>query len=77
MNPRDIRTYLFDVEKTCLDTLLLYPSIGSEPRRLDTVATVTSGRRRVRLILASVPFGYRSPEHEETDLAAFRDLLVG
>ena len=51
--------------------------MGSEPRRLDTVATVTSGRRRVRLILASVPFGYRSPEHEETDLAAFRELLVG
>jgi len=60
-----------------VDTLLLYPSIGSEPRRLDTVATVTSGRRRVRLILASVPFGYRSPEHEEADLAAFRELLVG
>jgi hypothetical protein len=35
------------------------------------------GRRRVRLILASVPFGYRSPEHEEADLAAFRELLVG
>ena len=54
-----------------VDTLLPYPSIGSEP------GTVTSGRRRVRLILASVPFGYRSPEHEETDLAAFRELLVG
>jgi hypothetical protein len=60
-----------------VDTLLLYPSMGSEPPRLDTVATVTSGRRRVRLILASVPFGYRSPEHEEADLAAFRELLVG
>ena len=51
-----------------VNTLQLYPSIGSEPRRLDTVATATSGRRRVRLILASVPFGYRSPEHEEIDL---------
>ena len=60
--------------RACLrrvDTLPLYPSKGSELRRLDTVATVTSGRRRVRLILASVPFGYRSPEHEEADLAAF------
>jgi len=37
-------------------------------------ANVRSGRRRVRLILASVPFGYRSPEHEEADLAAFREL---
>ena len=63
-----------------VDTLLLYPSIGSEPRRLDTVATVatvTSGRRRVRLILASVPFGYRSPEHEEADLAAFGSCWWG
>ena len=60
-----------------VDTLLLYPSMGSELRRLDTVATVTSGRRWVRLILASVPFGYRSPEHEETDLVAFRELLAG
>jgi len=77
MNPRDIRTYLFDVERICRDTLLLYPSVGSESRRLDTVATVTIGRRRVRLMLASVPFGYRSPEHEEIDLAAFPDLLVG
>jgi hypothetical protein len=60
-----------------VDTLLLYPSMGNEPRRLDTMATVTSGRRRVRLILASVPFGYRSPEHEEADLTAFRELLAG
>ena len=28
-------------------------------------------------LLASVPFGYRSPEHEEADLATFRELLVG
>ena len=60
-----------------VDTLLLYPSIGSDPRRLDTVATVTSGRRRVRLILASVPFAYRSPEHKEADLAAFPEMLAG
>jgi len=56
------------------------PSGGdlAAPRgRLDTVANVTSCRRRVRLILASVPFGYRSPEHEEGDLGAFRELLGG
>ena len=57
-----------------VDILLLYLSIGSEPRRLDAVATVTSGRHRGRLILASVPFAYRSPEHEEADLAAFREF---
>ena len=44
------------------------PSMGSKPRRHDTVATVTSCRRRVRLILASVPFGYRSPEHRRPTL---------
>jgi hypothetical protein len=44
---------------------------------LDNVATLTSGHRRARPILASVPFGYRSPEQEETDFAAFRELLAG
>ena len=53
-----------------VDSLLLYPSMGSKPRRHDTVATVTSGRRRVRLAFASMPFGYYSPEHEEADLVA-------
>jgi hypothetical protein len=35
------------------------------------------GRVVRRLILTSVTFGYRSPEHEEADLAAFRELLAG
>ena len=48
-----------------------------DPIPLPLLAIVTSGRRQVRLILASVPFSYHSPEHEETDLAAFRELLVG
>lgn len=59
-----------------VDTLLVYPTEG---RRVDspaTVATVTSGRRRVRLILASVPFGFRTPEHKERCLRSFRDVLA-
>jgi len=48
-----------------------------DPIPLPLLAIVTSGRRQVRLILASVPFGYRSPKHEKTDLAAFRELLAG
>ncbi len=58
-----------------VDTLLLYPQIG---RELDavTTATVTSGRRRVRLVLASVPFGYSSPDQQERCLRLFRELLA-
>jgi 5-methylcytosine-specific restriction endonuclease McrBC regulatory subunit McrC len=58
-----------------VDTLLLYPQIG---RELDpvTTATVTSGRRRVRLVLASVPFGYSGPDQQERCLRRFRELLA-
>lgn len=59
-----------------VDTLLVYPQIGSETRTLGTIASVTSGRRRVRLILASVPFGYRNPDHKESHLKSFRELLA-
>ncbi len=58
-----------------VDTLLLYPQIRNMDRPLKTVATVTSGRRCVRLILATVPFGYRSPDHEANYLSAFREIL--
>lgn len=59
-----------------VDTLLLYPQMGSGSLSPSTIATVTSGRRRVRLILASLPFGYRSPEHQERCLEIFRNLLA-
>lgn len=36
----------------------------------------TFGRRRVRLILASVPFGYRSPNEQDRCVRTFRELLV-
>jgi len=59
-----------------VDTLLIYPRVGSDDRLQATVATVTSGRRRVRLVLAAVPFGYRNPEHRERCLRYFRDLFA-
>jgi hypothetical protein len=61
---------------TQVDSVLVYPHLGGETRLSATVATVTSGRRRVRLVLASLPFGYRNPEHEEQSMRAFRAVLA-
>ncbi len=60
---------------SAVDTVLAYPQLGAEGLQDPSVATVTSGRRRVRIILAAFPFGYRSPDHQERHLAALRDLL--
>jgi 5-methylcytosine-specific restriction endonuclease McrBC regulatory subunit McrC len=59
-----------------VDSLLLYPHRATHLPSSATVATVTSGRRRVRLVLAAVPFGYRNPEQKEQCLRSFRDLLT-
>jgi len=64
------------VDVPVVDALLLYPRVSEDRLSAPTVATVTSGRRRVRLILASVPFGYRSPDERERSIRAFRDLLA-
>jgi hypothetical protein len=61
---------------TQVDSILVYPHLGDETRLSATVATVTSGRRRVRLVLASLPFGYRNPEHAEESMRAFREVLA-
>ena len=59
-------------------TLLVYPGLAQDPARRSptTVATVTAGRRRVRLMLAALPFGHHSPEHEERSLRSFHHLLA-
>ena len=61
-----------------VDTLLVYPHLASAPapRSPATVATVNSGSRRVRLMLAALPFGHRSPEHEDRCLRSFHHLLA-
>ncbi len=59
-----------------VDTLLLYPQLATHTLSPATVATVTSGRRRVRLVLAAVPLGYRNPGQKEQCLRSFRDLLA-
>ena len=58
-----------------VDSLLVYPQLGGHDSAA-TIATVTSGRRRVRLVLASVPFGYRNPDHQERCLRSFREDLL-
>lgn len=66
---------LADVSR--VDTVLAYPELASERRNGDvSIATLASGRRRVRLILVGLPFGFRSPEARETRLAEWRELLI-
>lgn len=64
---------LEDVER--VDSVLAYPELGLSDRIRPAIATVAAGRRRVRLLLVALPFGFRSPEHRETTLAQWRELL--
>ncbi|WP_324289194.1 5-methylcytosine restriction system specificity protein McrC [Myxococcus sp. MISCRS1] len=60
-----------------VDTVLAYPDFStSEEHPLFAVATMASGKRRVRLILAGIPFGFRSPAHREKTLSAWRTALT-
>ncbi|MCL4234316.1 MAG: hypothetical protein KJ042_07340, partial [Deltaproteobacteria bacterium] len=65
---------LADVEQ--VDSILVYPQLAADSLISATVASVTSGRRRVRLVLASVPFGFRNPEQQDQCLRSYRDLLT-
>lgn len=59
-----------------VDTILVYPSIGIEDRVVDTIATVTSGSRSVRLLLLSLPFGFRSTQDYECHIERLRRHLL-
>lgn len=66
---------LADVEQ--VDTVLAYPHLAADGAvRHAPVATIASGRRRVRLILAGVPFGFHSPDRQEAELSLWRHLLA-
>lgn len=66
---------LADVDR--VDTLLVYPSLrASDLPDPHAAATVASGDRRVRLILAALPFGFPTPAQREATLARWRDLLA-
>lgn len=60
----------------CVDTVLVYPQVVDKRQPVATVASVTSGRRRVRLILASIPFGFRNLEQQAATLGMFREVLA-
>jgi len=64
---------LEDVQQ--VDSLLVYPDLTAGQRSCPAIATVASGRRRVRLLLVGLPFGFRSFEQREAKLAEWRDFL--
>jgi len=59
-----------------VDSLLVYPALSPGERGRPAIATVASGRRRVRLLLVGLPFGFHSPDQRERTLADWRDLLA-
>lgn len=59
-----------------VDTLLVYPLLSPSLRPISTLATVTAGHRRVRLILAALPFGFRSPNQRDEHVQRFRAMLA-
>jgi hypothetical protein len=59
-----------------VDTLLVYPQVSDDYRPISTLASVTSGRRRVRIFLANLPFGFRNPNQQEGYLRSFREMLM-
>jgi len=66
---------LADVDR--VDSVLLYPHLGpADVPPPSAVATVASGKRRVRLVLGALPFGFRTPDQSRRAVKVWRDLLV-
>ncbi len=66
---------LADVDR--VDTVLLYPHLGdADGPPPSAIATVASGRRRVRLVLGALPFGFRTPDRATAAVKGWRDLLA-
>jgi len=58
-----------------VDSVLAYPLLTTEDHRRPAIATLASGQRRVRVLLAGLPFGFLSPAHREATLADWREML--
>lgn len=58
-----------------VDSILVYPELREGPSN-PAIATVAAGRRRVRLILTGLPFGFRSPGHREATLSTWRAFMA-
>jgi hypothetical protein len=65
---------LEEVER--VDSVLVYPALSPREHGRPAIATVASGRRRVRLLLLGLPFGFQSPDHRERTLKDWREWLV-
>lgn len=66
---------LVDVDR--VDTVLLYPHLGTGDVAPPTaVATLAAGRRRVRLVLGAIPFGFGTPAKAEATVRSWRELLA-
>ena len=65
---------LDDVER--VDSILVYPDLSAEDRGRPAIATVASGRKRVRLLLLGLPFGFHSPQQRESSFAEWREVLA-
>jgi len=59
-----------------VDSVLAYPVLASEGWNTPGIATVSAGRRRVRLLLAGLPFGFRSEDHKQATLTRWREMLA-
>lgn len=65
---------LDDVER--VDSVLVYPELSAEQRQEPAIATLAAGRRRVRLLLVGLPFGFRSANEREAHLSRWRVMLA-
>lgn len=65
---------LDDVER--VDSVLVYPALSPNDKGRPAIATLASGRRRVRLLLLGLPFGFHSPDHREKTLTEWRELFA-
>jgi hypothetical protein len=60
-----------------VDTMLAYPTTSRDAlvSTPAAVASIVAGRRRVRLLLAALPFGFQGPSHQEVAINSWRELL--
>jgi hypothetical protein len=66
---------LADVDR--VDTVLVYPHLGaSDAPPPSAVASFAAGRRRVRLVLGALPFGFGTPAKGAAALHDWRELLA-
>jgi hypothetical protein len=68
--------YAARVEVERVDSVLAYPELSAGERGRPAIATVASGRRRVRLLLISLPFGFATPAQREATVAEWRAALA-